>query len=162
MKMIKLILVFVLTIFITGCGESDRVVLEPDYQGEGTLNCTREGELEGGSVNFRYEVDYRDGYITKLHSIEKVNSSDKELLDTYEDAYRNIFAVYKDLNYYDNKVTRNDQSVVSDTIINYEKIDMEKLLEIEGEEDNVIEDGKVKVDTWLGFAKKFGTTCESN
>ena len=37
---------------------------------------------------------------------------------------------------------------------------MEKLLEIEGEEDNIIENGKAKVEKWLTLAKKFGTECE--
>ena len=40
------------------------------------------------------------------------------------------------------------------------KIDTDKLLEIEGEEDNIIKDGKVKLDDWLDFAEQFGTKCE--
>ena len=60
----------------------------------------------------------------------------------------------------DNKITRSSNSVTNEITINYEKIDMGKLLDIEGEEDNVIENGKVKLDTWLSFAKKYGVTCE--
>ena len=45
-------------------------------------------------------------------------------------------------------------------MINYGKIDTDKLLAIEGEEDNVIKDGKVKLDDWLDFAEQFGTKCE--
>ena len=55
---------------------------------------------------------------------------------------------------------RGDTTVISDITINYEKIDVEKLLEIEGEEDNIIENGKAKVEKWLTLAKKFGTECE--
>ena len=74
----------------------------------------------------------------------------------------NILSIkqYEGLKYYDNIVTRTDNSIISDTTINYAKIDIDKLLEIEGEEDNVIENGKVKLSTWLNFAKKFGVTCE--
>ena len=36
----------------------------------------------------------------------------------------------------------------------------DKLLEIEGEEDNVIKDGKVKLDDWLEFTEPFGMKCE--
>ena len=64
------------------------------------------------------------------------------------------------MDYYDTKVTRGDTSVTRNAIINYDKIDIEKLLEIEGEEDNIIENGEAKVDKWLSLAKKFGTKCE--
>ena len=53
-------------------------------------------------------------------------------------------------------------SIISDTIINYAKIDIKKLLEIEGEEDNVVKDGKVKLADWLSFAEKYGVTCEDD
>ena len=59
-----------------------------------------------------------------------------------------------------NTVTKTNNSVTSDTVINYGKIDTDKLLAIEGEEDNVIKDGKVKLDDWLDFAEQFGTKCE--
>ena len=107
-----------------------------------------------------YEVYYEDDYVTILHSTEEVTSDDSSVLDTYEEAYKNIFKQYEGLKYYDNIVTRTDNSIISDTTINYAKIDIDKLLEIEGEEDNVIENGKVKLSTWLNFAKKFGVTCE--
>ena len=68
--------------------------------------------------------------------------------------------IMKDLKYYDNTVKRTDNSVTSDTVINYGKIDIDKLLDIEGEEDNVIKNGKVKLDDWLEFTEKFGMKCE--
>ena len=37
---------------------------------------------------------------------------------------------------------------------------IKQLLDIEGEEDNIIQDGEAKVDLWLELAKKFGTKCE--
>ena len=95
-----------------------------------------------------------------MHSLEKVISTAQEDLDEYETAYQKIYKNYEGLKYYDNKITRTENSVTSDTTINYEKINIEKLIEIEGEEDNVIENGKVKLKSWLDFAEKFGTNCE--
>ena len=37
---------------------------------------------------------------------------------------------------------------------------IDKLIEIEGEEDNVFENKIPKVSKWLDLSKKFGTTCE--
>ena len=83
------------------------------------------------------------------------------LLDIYEEAYNNINKQYKGLEYYDTEVVRDNNSVTRDTTINYAKIDIEALLDIEGSEDNVIDsDGKVKLQTWLDFTKPFGVKCE--
>lgn len=159
MKKIAICLVVIIGLFIfAGCDKQTDT--SSKYYGRGTLNCTREGELEGGEVSFKYVVDYKNGDILSLHSIEKVTSDDDEILDEYEKAYKNIFKAYKDLKYYDNEVIRDKNSVTSDTIINYKKIDTEALLEIEASSDNIIEDGKAKVEKWMTLAKKFGTKCE--
>ena len=95
-----------------------------------------------------------------LHSIDKVISEDSASLDQYEKAYRGIAKNYEGLKYYDITITRDSNSVTNDVVINYGKIDTKKLLDIEGEEDNVIVDGKVALETWVGFAEQFGTVCE--
>ena len=39
---------------------------------------------------------------------------------------------------------------------------MKKIRKLEGEEDNVkLTDGKIKIDDWKKFAKKYGTTCNN-
>ena len=160
MRKVIVILILIIGLFIfSGC-EKKTVVTNDKYAGRGTLNCTREGELEGGEVSFKYVLDYKDGNILSLHSVEKVVSDDKQLLDEYEKAYKNIFKAYKWLKYYENEIIRDDTSVTSDTIIDYKRIDTEALLKIEASSDNIIEDGVAKVDKWMTLAKKFGTTCE--
>lgn len=127
---------------------------------KGELSCSREANASDGvSPAFNYYIKYKDGNILELHAIEMVVSSSQENLDIYEEAYKDINKNYEGLKYYDTKVVRNDNSVTRDTIINYDKIDIEALLDLEGEEDNIIVDGKAKLDIWLDFASKFGTTC---
>ena len=58
---------------------------------------------------------------------------------------------YPDITYFD----------LRNSIGEFEKIDTNKLLEIEGSEDNVIKDGKVKLETWITFAEKLGVTCNN-
>ena len=167
------LILFVLigSFFITGCGneessEKERVVNkksildEIDINASGKLSCKREAFATGVDVDLRYELEYRDGYVLILHSMEKVISDDNNKLDEYENAYRNIAKNYKGLKYYDINIIRDNDSVLNDTIINYDKLDMDKLLDIEGEEDNIIVDGKVLLKDWVGFAEKFGTVCE--
>ena len=171
-KKISFLIVLISCFFITGCGNEDLEEKVPvankssildkiDEAGSGKLKCSREAfASEGIDVELTNEIEYENGYIMILHSIDKVISDNKESLDQYEDAYKKIAKNYEGLKYYDVTITRNSNSVTNDVVINYGKIDTKKLLDIEGEEDNVIVDGKVALETWVGFAEKFGTVCE--
>ncbi len=154
MKILRSSIVLVMVLLLAGCGSNSSV------SSDGVKKCTRTGTVTNGSTEMNYEVYYKGEYVVLLHSTEKIISDSSSVLDTYEEAYKNIFKQYEGLEYYDNKITRSSNSVTNEITINYEKIDMGKLLDIEGEEDNVIENGKVKLDTWLSFAKKYGVTCE--
>lgn len=153
-KILRSSIVLVMVLLLAGCGSNRSV------SSDGVKKCTRTGTVTNGSTEMNYEVYYKGEYVVLLHSTEKIISDSSSVLDTYEEAYKSIFKQYEGLEYYDNKVTRSNNSVTNEITINYEKIDMGKLLDIEGEEDNVIENGKVKLDTWLSFAKKYGVTCE--
>ena len=84
----------------------------------------------------------------------------EELKTKYEEAYKSIYKAYENIDYYDNEVLRADNKVTSTTVIYYGKVDMNKILEIEGEEDNVkVENGKIKLSDWKKFAKEYGTKC---
>ena len=62
-----------------------------------------------------------------------------------------------------NSLIKDDNSVTRDTTIDYEHVDIDKLLHIEGNEDNIIdENGKASLDMWLALAKKFGTVCNES
>ena len=154
MKILRSSILLVIILLLAGCGSNSSV------SSDGVKKCTRTGTVTNGSTEMNYEVYYKGEYVVLLHSTEKIISDSSSVLDTYEEAYKNIFKQYEGLEYYDNKITRSSNSVTNEITINYEKIDMGKLLDIEGEEDNVIENGKVKLDTWLSFAKKYGVTCE--
>ena len=171
-KKISILIILIGCLFITGCGNDVVTENEPvvnkssildsiDKAGSGKLKCSREAYAnEGIDVELTNEIEYENGYIMILHSIDKVISDDSDSLDQYETAYRKIAKNYEGLKYYDITITRSSNSVVNDVVINYGKIDTKKLLDIEGEEDNVIVDGKVALETWVGFAEKFGTKCE--
>ena len=58
-------------------------------------------------------------------------------------------------------VSTTSNSVISTTVIDYNKVDINKIIAIEGSDDNIFEsDGKVKKETLTTLYKKYGTTCE--
>ena len=173
----NVILLCLIMLLVTGCSNStstnnavgntqnsttsDNKIKEIDdiTKSSGILHCTRSGTANNAEPFFEYTLKYKDNLLLELHSIEGVTSDDEAVLDEYDTAYEKINANYKNLKYYDTEVIRTDVSVYRDTTINYAKIDTGKLLDIEGSENNIIENGQASLSAWLEFASKFGTTC---
>ena len=169
MKKYKIIVLIMISLLITvGCNLqknnkktkiiSDGTIIDTSKMQH--KHCSRKGNVQGGSANLNYEIFSTDDKISLLKSEEQVVSNDKNVLKTYEDAYRKIHKNYEGLQYYDAEVVVNDTSVTSIITINYDKINMKALLAIEGEEDNIIENGTAKLSKWIELAKKFGTKCD--
>ena len=169
MKKINLGILLIICLFTTGCfndvnseinNNSDKIKKIDDLtKKKGTLLCTRSASATNAEPFFSYVIDYKNDEILKIHSTEGITSNDSSVLDEYEDAYKKIANYYVDIKYYDTKVERQTNKVTWDTTINYQKIDLDKLLELEGEENNIIEDGKAKLSSWLELGEKVGTTC---
>ena len=165
MKKISIIISLLLVIFlICGCEEKkEKIIINNEPINTSTMehkHCTREASATGAEVKLEYDIYYTGDVLNILKSREEVISADDELLNTYEEAYKKIHANYEGVDYYDTEVIRGDTTVTSIMNINYDKIDVSKLIEIEGEEDNIFENNVPKASKWLSFAKKFGTTCE--
>ena len=123
-------------------------------------HCTREGTLDDGEVNLEYDIYYTGDKLNILESKEEVISSDDEILSTYAEAYKTIHSYYDGLDFYETSLTRGNTSVVSTIKINYDEINIDQLIAIEGEDDNIFENKVPKVSKWLELAQKFGTKCE--
>ena len=148
---------------VTGTTNIKQGIVSEDFDEDGTgkLKCSQEAVAgEGIDVDLSYLVSYKNGNILELVSVQKVISEKQDSLSVYEDAYKNIANNYKDLGFYDTSIVRESNSVSYTAIINYEKINIDKLLRIEGEEDNIIKNGKAKLALWLELAGKVGTVCE--
>ena len=174
---LNIILVILISCFLLcGCGKQESSGLEGsisnpkketivssgfDEKGSGTLQCSTDTvESDDMEVDLSYTITYERGNILKLRSVSKISSDDNTIVENYYNAYLNISSNYHELKYYDTSLTKEDNTVIYDVVINYEKIDADKLLKIEGKEDNIIVSGKAKLSLWLDLAEKFGTTCQ--
>lgn len=166
MKKSSILVLFIIFSFIcVACDSKDTVVTSSgdkiDTASMEHKHCTRNSQQSDGiSTDLSYEIYYTGDILNVLESNEKVVSDDSSKLDEYESAYKNIDKHYKDLEYYDTEVIRSDNYVLRHTTINYDKIDIDELISIEGEEDNIFENKEPKVQLWLDLAKKFGTKCK--
>ena len=166
MKKYLIFIILFLAIIVTGCEKKDtkEQVISNGEKVDTTKmiheHCERAGSMDGGELSLNYELYYTGEVLNLLKSEEKVISSSDEILTTYENAYRGIHEHYKGLEYYDTEVVRGDTTVTSTITINYDKVSIPTLIQIEGAEDNIFEDGVAKVAKWKELAKKFGTKCQ--
>lgn len=168
MKKMSIILLLFIVIFLVvllcGCKSKDKEVIINNKPVNTSKmehkHCTREATATGAEVKLEYDIYYTGNNLNILKSKEEIISADDEILNTYEEAYKSIHANYEGLDYYDTSVIRGDTTVTSNISINFDEIDIDKLIEIEGEEDNIFVNKIPKVDKWISLAKKFGTTCE--
>ena len=165
MKKISIIFItLAFILLITGCDDENEVVSNGKTVNTANMehkHCTRSASgTDGVTTELSYELYYTGDKLNILESTEKVIATKDSDLDTYQQAYEKIDRYYEGLEYNDTEVIRGDTSVTRKATINYDKINIKQLLDIEGEEDNIIQDGEAKVDLWLELAKKFGTKCE--
>lgn len=174
-KISRIILLLIITLFITtGCEENtgtsqtnpgkNEIISNGERVDTSTMkhkHCTRDASAGTNTeLVLEYDVYYTGEILNILISHEELITNDQETLQTYETAYKQIAVNYEGLEHYEQKVTKTKNSVTNEIKINYDEIDIKKLLAIEGEEDNIIEDGKAKVDLYLALLKKFGGKCE--
>ena len=167
MKKISVIILFIGLFIITGCNDSKNETEKVEVNGKVVdtskmehKHCTRKGKIDNGDVSLNYDIYYTNDILNIIKSEEKIVSPSDGVLDIYEEAYKKIHQNYEGLEYYDTKVVRGDTSVTSTITIDYDKIDIDRLISIEGEEDNVFENKVPKVEKWIKLAEKFGTKCE--
>ena len=169
-RLIKLssILCLFLLLLVTGC-ESDSEVKNTKggkvhntsdlVDKTGTLSCTRNGVIDNGTGEFNYIVNYQDGELVEVYSIESVTSDNKDTLKEYYDAYKKIDSYYTDIKNYVTDIKVEEDKVTHIIDINYKKINIKKLIELEGEEDNIFENNKPMLNKWLELSKKLGVSC---
>lgn len=150
MKKLAVILMVVSVIFLTGCSEK-----------KGVLVCTKNQDIDSSTkLESIYNVSYKDGYVTSIDTTETITSDKSEVLETYKTNLESVYSKYNDIKYYDNNIKIEGNKLISITTVNYEKIDTDKLIEVDKNNAAAIENGKVKVTTLKSAYEQLDATCK--
>ena len=150
----RLIILLIILCIVVGCDNTN------NYK---VITCTKKANLSDNNTtaDLEYKIYYEEDYVMKTISTEKITSDNTKTLQEYEESYKEVFKKYKNIKYYDNTLAKKDNTITSTTIINYDKVDSKKIIEIEGEDGNIFTDnGKVKLDNLLKVYKKYGSSCD--
>lgn len=123
------------------------------------LTCTNDIITENDvSMSAEYKIYYKGSYVTLVKSTEKIVTDDKTLLETYKKNLEESYSPYNKLNYYVNSISIEDNTLISSTTINYQKIDFAKLKKLD-KDNSLIKEGKVKLADLQTLYEDNGATC---
>lgn len=146
-----IILGVALLILVTGCasGEEKKIV------------CTRTANMNGLEMDFRYEVYYQGENVNKVKTTEKVTSDSETTLETLESQTKALYSNFDNIENYNYKVTINGNTLTSTTDIDYTKIDIDELLEIDSSVQQLLnDDKKIDLDKITQIYESAGAICE--
>ena len=150
----RVLLVFTMlmvwTLFLIWCKKSQEVTTC-------TLNLSPEDWTNVESI---YKITHNWKYVDLVETIETVKSNNKEVLDYYKSIVESSYEPFKNLEYYDYKVETTNDTLVSETTINYSKIDIDKFIKINPASSNFINNGKVSLDSLKTIYGLIGAKCE--
>ena len=152
-KIWQLILGVFILLLSTGCGNSNSTE---------SMTCTRTMNQNGIKTDLKYNIEYSKDYVTKIKTIETIESSNTDILDTYKEQIEALYSPYKNIEYYNYNIDIKDDKLTSTVDINYEKIDTDKLLEIDSANGQLIKDGKIKVSDIKSVYESLGATCKND
>ncbi len=164
-KKFLIILVLVFGLFLTGCGEQNTLKEETTNQEETQdevekMSCVMQRTVsEGLSIESTYNVEHDGKYVNLVETVEKITSSDKEILETYKAQVEQIYEPFKNLKYYDYDVNISGDTLTSIVRINYAKIDTDKMLEIDSSLEQLIKNGRIAVQDIKELYEQIGAVC---
>lgn len=144
--------VFIL-LLVTGCGNSNNT---------SSMTCTRTMDQNNIKTSLKYNVEFKDGYVLRIKSVETVETSSSDILDTYKEQIESLYSPYQDVDYYEYNVEIEDNKLTSTVDINYEKVDTDRLLEIDSANGQLIKDGKISVNDIKSVYESLGAICEED
>lgn len=144
--------VFIFLILITGCSK----------ESGNLMTCTMSMNQNNIKTNLKYNISYDGDYVTRVKSIETVETDSEDILNSYKAQIESLYSPYNDIEYYEYNVKIEDNKLTSTVDINYEKVDTDKLLEIDSANGQLIKDGKIKVNDIKSVYESLGAICEND
>lgn len=126
----------------------------------GTLVCTYTENSTESKITSEYQAKYKNRIVQKVKTVEKITLSTKEEVEAYKKTLEEIYKPYNELEYYENNISIKDTTLNSVTIINYEKIDVKTLVEMNSNFKTIInKNNKIPVTKLKKLYEKNGAKC---
>ena len=154
-----LMFIVLISFLFTGCFNKKTNDNENSVEEINTVCSGKQNIKEDVSVDTEYEIKSKDGKVITLISTEIITSNDTEYLNTTKEDIEKTYSIYKDINNYEYNITLENNKLISKTKINYEKVDLKKLIEVDPANENIIVNDSVNLKTLKDMYESLGNKC---
>ncbi len=146
---------FIFCIFLlSGCGTTEETK-EPSKK----MICESKATQGNVKMDLHYEVSYYKENVQKVETKEILTSNSTETLEGYQKTIQNIYKNYDGIDYYNYDIQLEGNTLTSTVSIDYEKVDTNKLLSVDSSTEQLIKNGKVKLEDIKKVYESVGATC---
>lgn len=156
-KYVKYLSLAVAVVLLSGCGK--QVSNEKFVK---TCNLTSNNAVDGYKLVSEYNAYGTGDVVDKVVTVETVSSDDEDVLDYFEEYLNETYGTLNETyGGYTFKVTKKDGKVISETTIDYSKMNLSKYVEDNSVMKSYVNsDNKLLVEGVLSAWKAIGATCE--
>lgn len=144
----KLLLVFFGIILFTGCGAKN------------IMKCSYKSKDHDRTIDLSYSVKYKGNKVKSVKSVEKVSSSDLDVINSYKEDVEFFYEPFKYIDYYKYNIKSNDKSITVTTSIDYTKIDLNEMIMIDPNIEQLIDDGYIDLELMKISYENLGLKCK--
>lgn len=130
--------------------------LEPK---SGKMLCTYSSTNDAMNVEMSYLITFKNKKVTNLKAKEVIESNDSKMLNEYKETLDMVYSIYHDLKYYDVEVLIEDNSLITNAVINYKKINKEDFIEIDPSNENLYKGDSIPLSKLKNKYKNNGAKC---
>lgn len=121
--------------------------------------CTNTTNSNGLIIKNRYEVTYKNKYVTVVKTEENIITSDIDVLEEYKKILESMYGSYNELEYYSNKISIKDDTLTSITKIDYSNINKSDLVAIDRNNSKLYDGDKVLLNKVKSIYNDMGARC---
>lgn len=134
---------------ITGCSSKKHMV------------CSSTSIVKSSIIKSAYDITYKDNVVYKVIKKEMITNKNTDTLYELRDSIELSNREYNMLSHYKNYVEINDDTLVSVTKINYNRLDLNKYIKIDKSNEAFISSNKVAFDKLVKYYNSLGLFCEN-
>ena len=144
----KLLLVFFGIILLTGCSSRN------------VMKCSYKAKEDDRTIDLSYKIKYRGSKVVSVKSVEKVTSSDSDIISSYRDDVELFYEPFSYIDNYNYKIKSNNKNITVTTSIDYSKIDLNEMIMIDPDIEQLMNDGYIDIDQMKISYENLGLECK--
>lgn len=122
--------------------------------------CSATATQGNVDMTLHYEVTYHGEYVKTVNTKEVMTSTDTKTLEAYKTQLEDIYKDFDGIDHYKYHFEIEGNTLTSTVSIDYEKVDTDKILAVDDSTDQLIKNGKVKLEDIKKVYEDVGATCK--